>query len=225
LDKATIAQSAPIIITNLQGSITVSHARSGVTALDSYGSSSIIPVLAVDANGHITAAVNTAIAGLSVGVLTTGILPVTRGGTGLSGATANGQLLIGNTVSGGFDLATLTQGTNITITNDKGSITVTAANAGGGAQGSANLNFGAAPGTSQVSVAVTGQTSLVASSSIQAYIQGNDITPDHTAYEHQFLGRYVNCLISDVIAGTGFTIQSMTELRLRGIVTVRWKWS
>jgi hypothetical protein len=41
-------------------------------------------------------------------------------------ATANGQVLIGNTVSGGFDLNTLTQGSGIAITNDKGSITIAA---------------------------------------------------------------------------------------------------
>ena len=36
----------------------------------------------------------------------------------------NGVLLVGNTVSGGFDTVTLTAGIGTTITNDKGSITV-----------------------------------------------------------------------------------------------------
>jgi len=131
LDKATIAQSAPIIITNLQGSITVSHARSGVTALDSYGSQAIIPVIAVDANGHITAAVNTAIGGLSTGVLTTGILPVARGGTGKDATgLANGQLLIGNTVNTGFDLTTIAQTAPVIVVNGKGTITLSHASSG-----------------------------------------------------------------------------------------------
>lgn len=57
----------------------------------------------------------------------TGQLALSRGGTGLNAAPANGQLLIGN---GGtaFTLSTLGQGTGITITNGAGSISI--ANAG-----------------------------------------------------------------------------------------------
>ncbi|MDD2767059.1 MAG: hypothetical protein PHH40_04890, partial [Candidatus Moranbacteria bacterium] len=48
---------------------------------------------------------------------------VSRGGTGVSGATAgNGTLLIGTGT--GYALATLTQGTGITVTNASGSITL-----------------------------------------------------------------------------------------------------
>ena len=48
---------------------------------------------------------------------------VSRGGTGLSGASAaNGTLLIGN--GSGYTLATLTDGTGITITEGAGSITI-----------------------------------------------------------------------------------------------------
>lgn len=60
-----------------------------------------------------------------------GILPAANGGSGLdSSAAANGQLLIGNGT--GFSLATLTAGTNITITNAAGGITIDAAGGGGG---------------------------------------------------------------------------------------------
>jgi hypothetical protein len=52
-------------------------------------------------------------------------LNVSRGGTGLSGASAaNGALLIGN--GSGYTLSTLTQGTGITITNGAGTITIAA---------------------------------------------------------------------------------------------------
>ena len=125
LDKATIAQSAPIIVTNLQGSITLSHARTTVVPVDSYGSQAIIPVFAVDANGHLTAVVNTAIGGLATTVLTTGILSVARGGTGKDATgLANGQLLIGNTVNSGFDLAVIAQSAPVIVTVDKGAITI-----------------------------------------------------------------------------------------------------
>lgn len=60
----------------------------------------------------------------------TGILSNAHGGTNLdtSGAT-NGQLLIGS--GAGFTLATITPGTNITITNSAGGITINAAASGG----------------------------------------------------------------------------------------------
>jgi hypothetical protein len=64
---------------------------------------------------------------LSTGV--TGTLPVTNGGTGQTSYT-DGQLLIGNTATGGLSKATLTAGTNITITNGNGSITIAASGGG-----------------------------------------------------------------------------------------------
>lgn len=141
LDKALIAQSAPVIVTVAQGLITLSHARSGVVAAV-YGNASIIPSVTVDANGHITAAVNTAIAGLSTGVLTTGILSVARGGTGKDATgLANGQLLIGNTVNTGFDLATIAQSSPVIVTVGQGAITLSHARSGvvAGVYGNATL--------------------------------------------------------------------------------------
>ena len=57
----------------------------------------------------------------------TGVLNVTRGGTGQSSFTA-GQVLIGNTASGGLDKTTITPGNGISIANGNGSITITTAN-------------------------------------------------------------------------------------------------
>lgn len=57
---------------------------------------------------------------LSTGV--TGTLPIANGGTGVTGTPTNGQLLIGNGT--GYTLATLTQGSGITITNTAGSISI-----------------------------------------------------------------------------------------------------
>lgn len=56
---------------------------------------------------------------------------VGQGGTSHTSYT-NGQLLIGNTTSGGLDKATLTAGTGITITNGAGSITINSTASGGG---------------------------------------------------------------------------------------------
>jgi hypothetical protein len=162
LDKAIIAQSAPVIVTVAQGLITLSHARSGVVAVDSYGSSAIIPVLAIDANGHITAAVNTAVA-ISAAAITSGTLVQGRGGTGFTGASANGQTLIGNTVSGGFDLATLTAGSGITINNLKGSIEIVATGGSAIDQYARDKANGAVQ-TGFVTIVVAGQSDVVADS-------------------------------------------------------------
>lgn len=61
--------------------------------------------------------------GLNASALSTGTVPVSRGGTGLTAAAANGQLLIGNGT--GFTLATLTGTANqVTVTNGAGTITL-----------------------------------------------------------------------------------------------------
>lgn len=64
----------------------------------------------------------------SVGTITSGTwngttIAVANGGTGQTSYT-DGQLLIGNTATGGLSKATLTAGTGITITNGNGSITI-----------------------------------------------------------------------------------------------------
>ena len=66
----------------------------------------------------------------SVGTLTSGTwnanpIGYLYGGTGTTSAPANGQLLIGN--GSGYTLSTLTAGSNITITESSGGITITAA--------------------------------------------------------------------------------------------------
>ena len=66
----------------------------------------------------------------TLGTVTTGTWNATAigyayGGSGLTATPTNGQLLIGN--GSGYSLATLTAGTNITITNSSGGITIAAA--------------------------------------------------------------------------------------------------
>ena len=68
----------------------------------------------------------------------TGTLPVGNGGTGQTTYT-DGQLLIGNTTGNTLTKATLTPGTNISITNGNGSITINATSSGSG-----TVNSGAA---------------------------------------------------------------------------------
>lgn len=70
-------------------------------------------------------------------------------------------------------------------------------------QGTAVLNFGAFPGASDASVAVTGQAGIVAGSLVEAWIRPV-ATADHTADEHMI--ETIKVVAGNIVAGTGFTI-------------------
>ena len=69
-------------------------------------------------------AANRAIFSSGTTTLTAGTLPTAAGGTGHTSYT-DGQLLIGKSLDGTLEKATLTQGTGITIANGSGAITIT----------------------------------------------------------------------------------------------------
>ena len=57
---------------------------------------------------------------------------IAHGGTGVTTTPTNGQLLIGNTSTSGYNLATLTGAGTVSITNGPGTITITGSGGGGG---------------------------------------------------------------------------------------------
>ncbi|MDQ3024109.1 MAG: hypothetical protein M3R04_06980 [bacterium] len=69
--------------------------------------------------------------------------------------------------------------------------------------GTATLDFGAFPGSSHATIAVTGQAAIVAGSLVEAWIRPV-ATADHTADEHMV--ETLKVVASDIVAGTGFTI-------------------
>jgi len=75
-----------------------------------------------------------------------------------------------------------------------------------GAKGTAIVDFGAFPGASDASVAVTGQAGILTSSLVEAWIYPL-ATSDHSADEHMVETIRAFADASTIIAGTGFTIK------------------
>jgi len=80
----TLTQGTGINVANGPGSITVNVANTGVVA-GSYGTASTVPNYAVNAQGQLTSSVSTTIA-IAANQITSGEVPILRGGTGASTA-------------------------------------------------------------------------------------------------------------------------------------------
>ena len=107
-----------------------------------------------------------------------------------------------------------------------------------GASGETTVDFGAFPGRSDTSVAVTGQGSIGSGSLVEAWIRPV-ATSDHSADEH--LVETLKIMAGDIVAGAGFTIYAFNNsqlnepltpigrggmgTRLYGLFTVGWVWN
>jgi hypothetical protein len=78
-------------------------------------------------------------------------------------------------------------------------------------QGHTTVDFGAFPGSSDASVAVTGQAGILASSDVEAWIRC-EASADHSSDEHML--ETINCVAKDIVAGTGFTIHCLNTSQL-----------
>jgi hypothetical protein len=96
-------------------------------------------------------------------------------------------------------------GATASVAGSVGTINIPGGGGGGGSvnTGTAELDFGAFPGATDASLAVTGQASIVAGSAVWAVLIPV-ATADHTADEHLVDGPIV--LAGNIIAGTGFTL-------------------
>jgi hypothetical protein len=118
------APDALSVATSLDSKVDMLAQSFGVTPPDLGGT-----VTSVAASGGTTGLTFSGSPITTSGTLTLGgTLAVPSGGTGQSSYT-NGQLLIGNSTGNTLTKATLTAGTNVTITNGAGSITINASDA------------------------------------------------------------------------------------------------
>lgn len=104
-------------------------------------------------------------------VTVAGTLAVANGGTGQTSYT-DGQLLIGNTATGGLSKATLTAGSNVTITNGNGSITIAATGGGGGGGTVTSVGLTMPTGFSVANSPVTGSGTLAVTTTLSGVLKG-----------------------------------------------------
>lgn len=95
------------------------------------------------------------------------------------------------------------------------------------AQGTATLTFPAVggKGANEASVAVTGQTTISATSKVESFVMSDDTTATHTANDHRWVGDFLNLTCGTPTAGTGFTIYGKSTQKLSGTFQCRWVWS
>ena len=88
--------------------------------------------------------------------------------------------------------------------------------------GTATLDFGAFPGTSEASVVVTGLTTLAGGAMA---FWGGDTSTNHTAEDHEYAAALIGLSVGAVIPGTGFTIYGRCLHKMQGAFTVRYVWA
>ena len=91
--------------------------------------------------------------------------------------------------------------------------------------GTATLDFGSFPGSSEASVGVTGQSSILVTSKAEAFIMADDTTSDHTAADHRYASALIGLTCGTPTASTGFTIYGRCLDKMQGTFAVRWVWA
>lgn len=85
------------------------------------------------------------------------------------------------------------------------------------------MNFGAFPGTAEARATVSGQTSILAASGVDAWVRCES-SADHSADEHEIEDFEV--FAKEIVAGNGFTaIMRPREGRCYGVYNFTWVWN
>ena len=93
------------------------------------------------------------------------------------------------------------------------------------ATGTATIDFGAFPGSSEANVAVTSQASIAATSKVESWIMADDSTSDHTSSDHRYAAAMIGLTCGTPTANTGFTIYARALDKMQGTFAVRWVWA
>jgi hypothetical protein len=94
-------------------------------------------------------------------------------------------------------------------------------------QGIVVFDFGSAGGGTNLVTTFVSAPTISAGSKIELYTMGTDSTAEHNAYEHsliEFLDGWQATPIS-ITAGSGFTAQAASKLRLTGTFKCRYVWA
>lgn len=91
-------------------------------------------------------------------------------------------------------------------------------------QGVGTLSFGTVggKGSNTASVAITGLTTISATSKVESFFMGSDTSGTHTANDHQWADVFIDLTCGTPTAGVGFTIFGTAMQKMSGTFQVRW---
>lgn len=91
-------------------------------------------------------------------------------------------------------------------------------------KGTAIIDFGAFPGSNEASVAITGESAILAGSLVDAWFRA-EASADHNVQDHTWAPTFISIICSVPTAGTGFTIYARALERITGKLNIDWAWA
>ncbi len=92
------------------------------------------------------------------------------------------------------------------------------------ATGAIEIDFGSGLGSNEASVAVTGQTGILTTSSAEAWLMAEAST-EHTLNDQTYAQLFMSLTCGVPTLATDFTIYARSTEKLTGKFKVRWVWA